>query len=246
MATTNNAVDVGLKGASGSGSFAGNVSPSLTTPSIITSIKDTNGNAVIGITPSTGSVNYTGIQNASTGLGPEISAQGSDTDIPLTILTKGAGVMNFQSLGSSNQFVFKSATSNTTTFSFPIADLQAQIVTWPSSSGTVQLSGASSLITAPGFSQSSSLSVGSAYQNPFGFDVMLTVYYAVSSATTASILLGVGNNNMPSQQTIVSGLTLAALVVITIPIYLPKDYYALLSTSGTITASISGQMAMPI
>jgi hypothetical protein len=31
-----------------------------------------------------------------------------------------------------------------------------------------------------------------------------------------------------------------------VPIYLPNGYYANLSTSGTITASIGGQIAMPI
>lgn len=104
----------------------------------------------------------------------------------------------------------------------------------------------SNIITAPTNSSSSSLTLGTAYHNTLGHDVMITVYLDITSALTASILLGVGDTNSPTQQTIISGLTLAALSVIPIPIYLPANYYAKLSTSGTITASISGQIAMPI
>lgn len=102
------------------------------------------------------------------------------------------------------------------------------------------------LISAPPDSQSSSLSLGAAYQNTLGYDVVLTVYLAVASATTADILLGVGSTNTPTQQTVISGLTLAALNVIPVTIYLPNNYYALLSTSGTISITISGQSAMPV
>jgi hypothetical protein len=103
-----------------------------------------------------------------------------------------------------------------------------------------------SIITAPAASQSSSLTIGSAYQNSFGYDVVLTVYLAVASATSASITLGVGSTNTPTAQTIVSSLTLAAVNIIPVTIYLPTGYYALLNTSGTISASISGQQAMPV
>lgn len=102
------------------------------------------------------------------------------------------------------------------------------------------------LITAPAASQSSALSIGAAFQNLLGYDVVLTVYLAIASATTGNILLGVGPTTTPTQQTIVSGLTLAALNVIPVTIYLPNNYYALLSTSGTITVTISGQQAMPV
>lgn len=100
--------------------------------------------------------------------------------------------------------------------------------------------------TVPAASQSASLALGTAYQNTLGYDIMLTVYVNVTSALTASFLLGIGPTNTPTQQTIVSGLTLAALSIIPVNIYLPSNYYAKLTTSGTITASISGQIAMPI
>lgn len=101
-------------------------------------------------------------------------------------------------------------------------------------------------ITNPPVSSASTLSLGTAYRNTLGYDVMLAVYLSITSAVGASILLGVGSTNTPTQQTIYPSLTLAVLGVITVPILLPANYYAKLSTSGTITASIAGQIAMPL
>lgn len=102
------------------------------------------------------------------------------------------------------------------------------------------------IATVPPASTSSSLIIGTAFQNPFAYDIVLTVYLAVSSAVSANILLGIDDIATPTQQTIISGLTLSALGIIAIPIYLPASYFALLSTSGTITATISGQQAMAV
>lgn len=102
------------------------------------------------------------------------------------------------------------------------------------------------IVTAPDASSLSSLSLGSDYQNTLGYDVMLSVYLSVTSALGGNILLGTGPSSSPTQQTIVSSITLAALNIVPINIYLPANYYANLSTSGTISASISGQIAIPI
>lgn len=102
------------------------------------------------------------------------------------------------------------------------------------------------LVTSPHASLASTLALGTAYQNTLGYDVLLMVYVNVTSALTASFLLGVGPTNAPTQQTIVSGLTIAALGVVPVTIYLPTNYYAKLSVSGTIAASIGGQIVMPI
>ena len=104
----------------------------------------------------------------------------------------------------------------------------------------------SEFITAPAASQDSDLLIGTAYQNTFGVDVMLTLYLDIASATTASIALGVDNNATPTQQTLISSITTVTDVFIPVNIYLPKGYYALLTTTGTISASISGQIAMAI
>ncbi len=98
--------------------------------------------------------------------------------------------------------------------------------------------------STPQASATANLILGTAYHNPFGYDVMLTVYLSVTANTSGVVQLGVGPTNTPTQQTIITGLT--ATGVWPIPIYLPTAYYALLSISGTITSVIDGQIAIPV
>jgi len=65
-------------------------SPTITTPNI-GQINDTNGNPYIISSPQVSSVNQLTIANATTGSGPSISATGTDTNIPLTLVAKGSG-----------------------------------------------------------------------------------------------------------------------------------------------------------
>lgn len=102
------------------------------------------------------------------------------------------------------------------------------------------------LISSPASSQASSLALGAVYQNTFGYDIVLTVYISVASSVTASISSGIGPLNPPSQQTIISGLTISAITIIPVTLYIPTNYYALITTAGTISATISGQQAMPV
>ena len=216
---------------------------------IIDQINDTGGDIVLSFYSGDpgASPNSLGLFNGVSGSPPEFLAQGSDTNVGMQFTTQAAGTFLFQAAATSAQIVVNSGSSlqHTTTWSYP-GTSASRTITIPDATGTMQLTGATSLITAPAASQASSLSLGSAYVNPFGYDVVITVYIGVTSATSATISLGVGSTNTPTQQTIVSGLTLASLSVITVPIYLPTGYYALLSTGGTITASISGQQAMPV
>jgi hypothetical protein len=66
-------------------------SPSITTPRVITSINDTNGNELIGVTATASAVNELTVANAATGNNPVISATGTDTDIGITLTPKGTG-----------------------------------------------------------------------------------------------------------------------------------------------------------
>jgi len=103
--------------------------------------------------------------------------------------------------------------------------------------------------TNPAASQSSSLALGTAYHNTLGYDVLLTVYIDISNTTNANFLLGVGPTSTPTQQNILTNYNItpnSTHLVFPVPIYLPNNYYALLSTSGTVTATIIGQLAMPI
>lgn len=103
---------------------------------------------------------------------------------------------------------------------------------------------AAGIVTTPAASSASTLALGTAYQNTLGYDVMLTVYLAVTANVSGVVQLGTDSSATPAQQTIITGTTLTG--VWPIPIYLPNNYYALLSTTGTITVSITGQIATPV
>jgi hypothetical protein len=243
--TTINATGNGLTGATGSGSFVGSTSPTITTPQIA-QINDTNGNAILGLNPIPSAVNFVYINNNATGSPTAIGTTGSDPNVALDIICQGTGTHNFYSQATSNQinFNYGASENHVTIFNFQ-SSVTSRTVTFPDATGTLQLQ-SQAIISAPGNSTSSALAVGTNFQNTTGNDIVLTIYLAVSAATSANILVGVGSASSPTQQTIVSGLTVAALSIIPIPIYIPNNYYALVSTSGTITQTISGQMAMPV
>jgi len=104
--------------------------------------------------------------------------------------------------------------------------------------------GAGGILTAPPVSAASTLALGTAYQNALNYDVLLLVCLNVTVNTSGVLKLGVGPTSTPTQQNIVSGVTTTGQWFI--PIYLPSSYYALLSTTGTITVAIDGQIAMPV
>lgn len=238
-----NSVGNTLTGASGSGSFIGSTSATLTTPRMNT-IYDSAGRQLLG---------FSGNANC------RLSMSASSTDFQFTVQGTTGQNLNFTTANNgifyfttnSPSLAFSVYTSNGLTENqlfFPSA-LGTSAIYFPSKATQTLCSDSSnsgSITTAPPASSAPSLSVGTAFQNSLGYDVIVTVYLSVSAATAADILLGVGPTNTPTQQTIISGLTLAALNVIPIPIYIPSQYYALLSTSGTITQTISGQIQIPV
>ena len=63
----------------------------MTSPRIVTSLNDTNGNELFGITATASAVNELTVTNAATGNNPVMSATGSDTNIGITLTPKGTG-----------------------------------------------------------------------------------------------------------------------------------------------------------
>jgi len=63
----------------------------MTRPRFITSIDDTNGNELIGVTATSSAVNEITVANAATTASPTISATGSDTNIGIRLAPKGTG-----------------------------------------------------------------------------------------------------------------------------------------------------------
>lgn len=142
---TQNAVNVGLSGATGTGTFVGSTSPTITTP-IIAQISDVNGNAMLTTNVIASAVNAIEIQNNITGDQPIITAggPGSDTNIGLIIESKGTGVLFFQTLATSNQYQFNVGTTNQSVNIFNFANTAGtNIFTWPAANGTVLLTSSS-------------------------------------------------------------------------------------------------------
>lgn len=87
----------GISGGTSDGTNAtfGSGNLRATSPRITTQISDTNGNAIIGLTPTASAVNYVTVTNTATAASPAnrvtISTAGSDATIPLYLNPKNAG-----------------------------------------------------------------------------------------------------------------------------------------------------------
>jgi hypothetical protein len=102
---TNDAVNVGLSGATGTGNFVGATSPTLITPTLgvatATSLKfsgnngliDSNGNEILALSPTASAVNYWTIANAAASGIPILSMTGSDSNIIGYLQGKGTGTI---------------------------------------------------------------------------------------------------------------------------------------------------------
>jgi hypothetical protein len=71
---------------------------SFTTPKVVTSLNDTNGNEVFKITATGSAVNEITLTNAATGNSPIISATGGNDNVGLDIKMKGTGKMRKPSI----------------------------------------------------------------------------------------------------------------------------------------------------
>jgi len=136
---TLNAVGVGLSGASGTGNFAGNNSPSLTTPRI-NQINDINGNSSLSFPATSSAVNYLSVGNSAAAAPVFIQALGSDPSVSISYVTKNTGSHNLYTNATTGQLLVLSgaAYANSTQFNFPAATVN---FTYPSTSGTILVSG---------------------------------------------------------------------------------------------------------
>lgn len=74
-------------------------------------IYDTNGNRIIRFSPTSSAVNYIWVANSATGLAPNITCGGSDTDISMWLASKGTGEFFFANDASAIQFKIGNVTS---------------------------------------------------------------------------------------------------------------------------------------
>ncbi len=148
MATTN-AVGNSLTGATGSGAFVGQTSPTITTPRI-GQINDTNGLGVLTLTPIASAVNSVEIQNSATLGALQIKASGTDTNISLVLLAKGSGAVAIEGGDGGTQPVFfYNGTSLQHSTNFTFANTAAsRTVTWPDANGTVVFSNVGQVVAS--------------------------------------------------------------------------------------------------
>ena len=89
------------------------------------------------------------------------------------------------------------------------------------------------ITTAPPASASVAVTLGTPIQNTLGYDATLVFFIKVTAATTAYIYAGVSSSSTPPVNPYISSDSLTGIV--TVPLYIPNNYYGLVSTSGTIT-----------
>ena len=87
-----------------------------------------------------------------------------------------------------------------------------------------------------------SLTAGTGLQNTTGYNILVNICVSVTSATTATITLGVGPTSTPTAATVVASFSSAGSVQ-NFSAIVPNNYYVLVNTTGTITVgSITTQV----
>lgn len=99
----------------------------LTSPKVGTAVLDTSGNELVKVSPAASAVNEITIANASTSNPPSISATGDDTNINLSLVPKGTGVVTaasrYQDLYGSVRAIPKSGSTKTSSYTLATTDV---------------------------------------------------------------------------------------------------------------------------
>jgi hypothetical protein len=205
---TNNAVNNGLSGATGSGSFVGSISPTLVTPTIGAAIAssvqfasgngilDNNSNNVLTFTTTGSAVNYANIVNSSTGNPVLLKAIGTDSNISLNLNSKGSGSVNLLSNGTINLASFTlTSTSSVNYPSFTASTTTNPVAIVAAGSDTnilLQLQGTGNA----GVGIQGTAAAGNATSGYVG--------EVVSSAIVSASAVNSGGNNTPTDMTSIS------------------------------------------
>lgn len=129
---TNNSVNSPLSGTTGTGNFAGSLSPSLTNPNM--NAIYSAGDLQIAFGSAVSPVNFLQITNGATGSPVSISATGTDTNVALYLSGKGSTQVR---LGNDLLMYNPSGGNNYTVFTTTASG--AKTVTIPDATGTIQL-----------------------------------------------------------------------------------------------------------
>lgn len=128
--TTKNQINSGLSGDSGTGNFVGNNTPTITTPKIVTSILDSNGNTILGITPVLNAVNYINFKNEATGSTPSINFTGSDAIVTGSFTSKNGNFSFTDSTALNGALIRLNNAANTFAIQLKCPDALAVSITY--------------------------------------------------------------------------------------------------------------------
>lgn len=99
----------------------------LTSPKVGTAVLDTNGNELVKVNPAASAVNEITIANAATGNPPSFTATGSDTNIDVSLVPKGTGVIKtsatYNDLYGKLRAVSQSGSAKTGSYTLGLADV---------------------------------------------------------------------------------------------------------------------------
>jgi len=92
-------------------------SPTINTPTIVTSIKDTNGAVLLGVTPTASAVNNLTATNAGYSNAPTLAVAGADANINLAVSSLGTGAVFVNKVAYDTQIMTNTGTcSSSKTF----------------------------------------------------------------------------------------------------------------------------------
>jgi hypothetical protein len=103
----------------------------LTSPKVGTAILDTSGNELIKVNPAGSAVNEITVANAASGNPPSFSATGNDTNIDISIVPKGTGIVRISStyndLYGKLRAIPRSGAAKTGSYTLGLADVGLMI-----------------------------------------------------------------------------------------------------------------------
>ena len=147
-----------LTGVTGTGKFVGDTAPLLVTPKI-GQINDTNGVAIVSLTPVASAVNYFTWANNVAGSAPQFSVVGADADVSMILNAKGLGKFSLVSAALTQPFQISNGTASQHATIFEFANtFVIRTVTFPDATGTLLMTG-QAISTVPSIAFSSTTGV---------------------------------------------------------------------------------------
>lgn len=194
-------------------------------------------NTPLNIVSGTGEINI-GVEEVANKI---ITIGGDDATGNMTILRASSGcsmTLNNNNIGQSR------LESNSTTGTTVIAGATVSIFSLVNSliiNGGVVTKPVSSNTSTTAFG--TSLTAGTSIQNTLGYDILVNIAVAVTSSTTATIVMGIGSTSTPTTNTVIPSFTVATFTNFSFSAIVPNSYYLLVNTTGTITiGSITTQV----